>query len=404
MQRPTDLAKWIQDLAAAKHPTVIRHRRYLHQHPELSFEEHATARYLQRLFDEHGIPNQSIATTGLLVQIEGTAGAGPTFALRADLDALPIQERSNQPYRSSVAGVMHACGHDVHTSSLIGTALILWELRDQFRGTVRLLFQPGEEQAPGGASILIREGALENPKPIGIVGQHVHPPLEVGKVGMRPGIYMASADEIYLDVIGKGGHGALPHKAIDPITITAQVITAAQQIVSRKGDPTVPSVLTFGFIQSDGGATNVIPNRVRLKGTFRTMNEEWRRAALDLIEQVVRHTAKALGGEVELLIKKGYPYLRNDPALTGRVFDHAQQYLGADRVVELPIRMTAEDFAYYSHHLPACFYRLGVRNDAKGINSNIHTDTFDVDEDCLLYGSGLMSWIALQELAAATTS
>ncbi len=395
----TSLLDRIQGLAESQHRDVVEHRRHLHRHPELSFEEVRTAAYLKEVFRQLGIPFREIAQTGLLLSIDGKAGKGATFALRADIDALPIQERSSVPYQSTVPGVMHACGHDVHTSSLIGTAAILWQLRDHWKGTVRLLFQPGEEQAPGGASILIREGALKDPVPAGIVGQHVHPPLETGKVGMRGGIYMASADELYLTVRGRGGHGAIPQETVDPIAIAAQIISATQQLISRKADPTLPSVLTFGHIQSEGGATNIIPNAVHLKGTFRTMNEEWRAEAHSLLRQLVTHTALAFGGTAELEIKIGYPFLKNDPVLTNRVFGHAQRYMGPENVVELPIRMTGEDFAFYSHHVPACFYRLGTGNLAKGITSSVHTDTFDVDEDCLKYSTGLMAWIAIQELA-----
>lgn len=394
----TDLQARIADEAAAIHAQVIDLRRHLHTYPELSFEEVETAAYIRERLAAWGIPYRAMAATGTVAEIEGQRGKGPSFALRADIDALPIQEANTASYRSQREGIMHACGHDVHTSSLLGTARILWSLRDRFAGTVRLIFQPGEEQAPGGASIMIEEGVLRNPVPRGIIGQHVHPPLEVGKVGMRPGIYMASTDELYLKVVGRGGHGAMPQNTVDPIVVTAQIVTALQQLVSRQADPTLPSVLTFGYIASQGGATNVIPNEVRLKGTFRTMNEEWRGEALTRIRRMAEGMAAALGASAELNIIRGYPYLRNDEALTGRVFGYAQDYLGAENVVELPIRMTGEDFAFYSHHVPACFYRLGTGNAARNISAPIHTDTFDVDEDCLLHGSGLMAWIALREL------
>ncbi|MCB0636470.1 MAG: amidohydrolase [Lewinella sp.] len=390
----------IHELARSIHPEVVGFRRHLHQHPELSFAEHETARYIAARLREWQIPHQyPFAETGVVALIEGGQGPGPVVALRADTDALPIQEENDCAYRSQNEGVMHACGHDVHTSSLLGTARILWTLRAHFAGTVKLIFQPAEEKAPGGASIMIKEGVLENPAPRTILAQHVHPPLEVGKVGFRPGIYMASADEIYLTVKGRGGHGAMPHDTVDPIAVSAQLITALQQLVSRQANPTMPSVLTFGYIASDGGATNVIPSSVRLKGTFRTFDEDWRNQALASMERIIGHVAAAFGATVELDVTGGYPYLRNDEVLTERARAQAEAYLGAENVVELPIRMTGEDFSFYSQVMPACFYRLGTGNAAKGITSPVHTPTFDVDEDSLRVGSGLMAWLALQELA-----
>lgn len=398
-----DLQTRIQDGAAKHHDQIISWRRHLHQYPELSFEEHATCRYVAGVLAEQGIPHRAgIGTTGVVAEIEGGAGAGPTFALRADLDALPIREANDVPYRSRHDGIMHACGHDVHTASLLGVATVLWSVRRHFSGTVRLIFQPGEEKAPGGASILIKEGVLRDPVPTGIMGQHVHPPLEVGKIGMRPGIYMASTDEIYLRIVGRGGHGALPHATVDPVAISAQIVTALQQLVSRNADPTLPMVLTFGQIQSEGGSNNVIPNAVNLAGTLRTMNEAWRAEAKERLRAMVTGIATAMGGSVEINIVPGYPYLQNDEALTQRAFRNAQTYLGEENVVELPIRMTGEDFAFYSHHVPACFYRLGTGNAARGITSGVHTDTFDIDEEALRIGAGVMSWLAIQELAHAS--
>ncbi|MEM9930282.1 MAG: M20 family metallopeptidase [Bacteroidota bacterium] len=398
-----DLASRIQDKAAQFQADTIALRRHLHAHPELSFEEYETAAYIARQLESLGIPFRTIANTGLLAQIEGTKGPGPVYALRADIDALPILEANEVAYRSTKPGIMHACGHDVHTSSLLGTARILQAIRPHFSGTIKFLFQPGEEKAPGGASYMIRDGALKNPAPAGILGQHVHPPLAAGKVGMRPGIYMASTDELYLSIKGRGGHGAIPQNTVDPIAISAQVITALQQLVSRQADPTLPTVITFGHIASQGGATNIIPNEVRLKGTLRTMNEEWRKELHQRIERVANGIAQALGGSAELTITPGYPFLKNNETLTRRVFTHAQTYLGPENVVELPIRMTGEDFAYYSHEVPACFYRLGTGNVAKGITSPVHTDTFDIDESALEVGSGLMAWLAIRTLDDAST-
>lgn len=389
----------IKALATQYFDEVVHIRRHLHQHPELSFQEAETARFVTQKLTEFGIPFQSnVAGHGVIGLIQGKNSDQKVVALRADLDALPIQEKNELPYKSQHEGIMHACGHDVHTASLLGAAKILNEIKNDFEGTIKLIFQPAEELFPGGASLMIREGVLENPKPASIFGQHVHPPLEAGKVGIRPGNYMASADELYLTVHGKGGHGALPQDCIDPIVITSHIITALQQIVSRHGDPTIPSVLTFGKINSTGGATNIIPNQVKLEGTFRTMHEQWRFAAHERMKKMAQGIAEGMGGSVEFDIKVGYPVLHNEPALTQRTRAYAEEFLGAENVVELPIRMTAEDFAYYSQQMPACFYRLGTGNVAKGITSPIHTDTFDVDERALEVGMGLMAWVGIQEL------
>ncbi len=393
-----DLRARIQALAQKNEEQTITLRRHLHAHPELSFEEYATADFIAAQLKNLAIPFRRIAGTGLLAQIDGQAGSGPVLALRADIDALPIQEANPLPYASTHPGVMHACGHDVHTSSLLGSAAILQQLRPYFRGSIKLLFQPGEEKAPGGATYMIRDGALKQPKVAAILGQHVHPPLEVGYVGMRPGIYMASTDELYLKIIGKGGHAALPQNTSDPIAIAAQIITAAQQLVSRQADPTLPTVLSFGHISSQGGATNILPNEVHIQGTLRTLNEDWRKEIQQRLQQLTEGIASAMGAKAELQIVHGYPFLRNEPQLTQQIFQDAQTYLGEDKVVALPIRMTGEDFAYYSQEVAASFYRLGTGNKAKGINSPVHTDTFNIDEQALTIGSGLMAWLAIQQL------
>ncbi|MCB9296139.1 MAG: amidohydrolase [Lewinellaceae bacterium] len=389
----------IQRLAHAYHQDVIGIRRHLHQNPELSYEEVETGKYISERLHEYGIPHQhGVADNGVVGLIKGQNPEKRVVALRADMDALPIEEANEVPYKSRKPGIMHACGHDVHTSSLLGAARILNDLKQDFEGTVKLIFQPAEERLPGGASLMIKEGVLENPRPATILGQHVHPPLEVGKVGMRAGNYMASADELYMTVKGKGGHGALPQDCIDPILIAAHILTALQQVISRNADPALPSVLTFGFIASAGGATNIIPNEVKLKGTFRTMDERWRFEAHQRMKRMAEGMAESMGGACELDIVVGYPVLFNNEALTQKAFRYAEEYLGKENVVELPIRMTAEDFAYYSQEMPACFYRLGTGNPARGITSPIHTNTFDVDEDCLALSTGLMAWMAVKEL------
>lgn len=389
----------IKEIANQQRDKIIQIRRHLHQHPELSFQEEQTGKYIAARLAEFGIPHEhGWAEHGVVGMIEGKNTSSRVLALRADIDALPILEANAVSYKSRHDGIMHACGHDVHTASLLGAANILNQLKEHFEGSIKLIFQPGEERLPGGASLLIKEGVLKNPAPNAILGQHVHPPLECGKVGFKPGMYMASADELFLTVKGKGGHGALPHKCIDPVLISAHIITALQQIVSRYGDPIVPAVVTFGRINTVGGALNIIPNEVKLEGTFRTMDEKWRFEAHDRMQRLVNGIAESMGGSADFEIKVGYPFLHNNEQLTLNSKSHAIEYLGEKNVVELPIRMTAEDFSYYSQEMPACFYRLGTGNKARGITSQVHTDTFDVDEDCLELGPGLMAWLAVKQL------
>ena len=387
----------IKQLAKSYAPDTVQVRRHIHANPELSFEEYNTAAYVKQVLEKYGIVAESMADTGLVALIKGKNPDKKTIALRADLDALPIVEANEVEYKSKNEGVMHACGHDVHTASLLGAARILQDMREEFEGTIKLVFQPGEEKFPGGASIMIKEGVLQNPAPKGIVGQHVFPMLPAGKVGFKSGMYMASADEIYITVKGKGGHAALPEMNVDPVLISAHLIVALQQIVSRHASPKTPSVLSFGKVEAKG-ATNVIPNEVKIEGTFRTMNEEWRREAHKKIKKLAEGLCESMGGSCDIDIKNGYPYLKNDPELTSIARAAAVDYLGADNVVDLDLWMGAEDFAYYSQEVPACFYRLGTRNEERGITSGVHTPTFDIDEAALETGIGLMAYIALQEL------
>ncbi|MDJ1504822.1 M20 family metallopeptidase [Xanthocytophaga agilis] len=388
----------IKSLANQYSEEIISNRRHLHMHPELSFHEKKTARFVADYIRQIGLtPQEGIADTGVVVLIEGKNPESKTVALRADMDALPITEANDVPYKSLNEGVMHACGHDVHTSSLLGTAKILHALRDQFEGSVKLVFQPGEEKIPGGASLMIRDGVLQNPAPNGMFGQHVAPNIPVGKVGFREGLYMASTDEIYIKVKGKGGHGAMPEYNIDPVLIAAHLIVSLQQIVSRNAPPKIPCVLSFGKVIANG-ATNVIPNEVYIEGTFRTMDEVWREKAHKTMVKMAEGIAEAMGGSCEFEIRKGYPFLKNHPELTRRAKNYAIDYLGAENVLDLDIWMAGEDFAFYTQHTDACFYRLGTRNEARGIISSVHTPTFDVDEAALPLGAGLMTWLALNEL------
>jgi amidohydrolase len=377
---------------------VVAMRRHLHAHPELSYQEHETARFVATKLRSYGLePQEGIAGTGVVALIEGRNPSSKAIALRADMDALPIQEANKSEYKSKHAGVMHACGHDVHTSSLLGTAQLLSMARDQFEGTVKLIFQPGEEKNPGGASLMIKEGVLDKPRPSSIIGQHVMPLVPVGKVGFREGMYMASSDEIYLKVIGKGGHGATPELAIDPVVIASHIIIALQQVISRNASPKQPTVLTFGRITGEG-ATNIIPDEVNIAGTFRALNEEWREAGLKKIVKMAQMVAEGMGGRCEVELSRGYPYLENNPALTRRIRASAEAYLGKENVVDIDVTLGSEDFSYYSHVVPASFYRLGTRNESKGISSYVHTPTFDIDEDALKIGPGLMAWMAVEEL------
>ncbi len=387
----------IQELAATFLEEISGIRRHLHMHPELSGQESATAAFLSSKLSEWGIPHQTgIAGHGIVGLIEGRAGEGKVIALRADMDALPIQELNPSDYASKNPGVMHACGHDVHMASLLGAAFIIKSLEKELFGKVKLIFQPSEEKYPGGALPMIRAGVLENPRPDLIIGQHVFPELETGKIGLRPGHYMASTDEIHLTVRGRGGHAAIPHQVIDPVLIGSHIVVALQQIVSRQAKPTTPTVLSFGrFIAA--GMANIIPDEVKISGTMRTFDEQWRAEMKEQITLMATRLAESMGGTCAVDIHQGYPAVFNHPALTDRVKAHATEYLGADRVADLEMRMTAEDFSYFALEVPGCFYRLGVMNTARGITSNLHTATFDADESSLLAGMGLMAWIVFQE-------
>ncbi len=392
----------IQALAIENLKEVIHIRRHLHQHPELSFQEIKTSQYIAQKLKEYGIEFKiGYVKTGIVAIIKGKNPSKNIIALRADMDALPITEENNVPYCSKNKGSMHACGHDVHSASLLGTAKILHKLRNEFEGTVKLMFQPGEEVLPGGASLMIQEGALKNPAPKSIYAQHVFPSMEAGKVGFKKGMYMASTDELYLTVVGKGGHAAMPAEYINPILIASEILLALNTkfMIPKKKGTAIPTVLAFGKVNANG-ATNVIPEKIFIEGTFRTMDEKWRKVAHIKMKKIAREIAVKRGGKCIFEVRKGYPYLVNDELLTTRSIGYAIDYLGKNNVEELPLRMTAEDFAYYSQVMPACFYRLGTANKNKGITSGVHTPTFDIDENALLVSSGLMAWMAINELSA----
>ncbi|MVN92595.1 M20 metallopeptidase family protein [Mucilaginibacter aquatilis] len=387
----------IQELSKSIFSNIVGYRRHLHANPELSFDEVQTSAYVEARLDELGIPHSRLANNGVVGLLKGNKPSENVIALRADMDALPITEANDVPYKSKNVGVMHACGHDVHTSSLLGTATILSSLKDEFGGTIKLIFQPAEEKLPGGANLMIQEGVLENPKPQAVLGQHVMPLIDAGKVGFRAGKYMASTDEIYVTVHGKGGHGAQPQQNIDPVIITAHILTALQQVVSRFADPKSPSVLSFGKVIANG-ATNIIPNEVYLEGTFRTMDEQWRKEAHIKMKKMAEGIAESMGGSCDFEIRNGYPFLINEEKLTAAARGYAEDYLGKENVLDLDIWMAAEDFAYFSQAADSCFYRLGTRNESRGITSAVHTPTFDVDEDALAISTGLMAYMAVKQL------
>lgn len=395
-------AEHIKMLAGKYNGLVLAVRRHMHQHPELSFHETETSKYICGRLDELGIHyTNGHVGTGIIALLRGKDSGKKTILLRADMDALPIAEQNKVPYASQNAGVMHACGHDVHSACALGAAAILHELREEWEGTVKIIFQPGEEVLPGGASLMIAEGVLRSPDVSKAIAQHVHPVMEAGKVGFRSGMYMASTDEIYLTITGKGGHAAMPADYNNPLMVAAEVLLELKKkfpdAMASGSESKAPTVLAFGKIEGKG-ATNVIPEKVEIAGTFRTMDERWRNEAHGLITEMVNSICESRGVAASLRIEKGYPFLVNDEKLTEQCRAAAEEYLGKENVEELPLRMTAEDFAWFSQVIPVCFYRLGTGNRAKGITSGVHTPTFDIDEKALETGAGLMAWLALKEL------
>ncbi|HOY31956.1 MAG TPA: M20 family metallopeptidase [Bacteroidales bacterium] len=377
---------------------IITLRRLLHSYPELAFEEIKTGDIICAELDKAGITYQrGMAKTGIVAIINGKNPGKKTIGLRADMDALQISERTMTDYSSHHEGKMHACGHDVHMASLVGAAIILNKIKDQFEGSIKIIFQPSEEKYPGGAIQMIMEGVLENPKVSCMIGQHVHPGINAGKLGFKHGKSMASTDEVYINVIGKGGHAATPELLVDPVVVASHIIIGLQQLVSRMATPTIPTVLSFGRLSANG-KTNVIPDEVFIEGTFRTVDENWRKSAHEKIVKLAKGIAESYGATCKIFIDKGYPFLFNDETLTHRLMRYAKDYLGEDNVEEIDLRMTAEDFAYFSHTLPSCFYRLGVKNPKNKEISNLHTSGFTVDESSLETGMGFMAWTAINEL------
>ena len=384
--------KQIQDLSKEFLPKIIDIRRNLHSNPELSFQEFETSKYIKSILADWGIPFQEhIANTGIVVLLKGKNPEKSCTALRADFDALPIQEENEVEYCSKNNGVMHACGHDAHTASLLGALKILHTLKSDLEGSIKFIFQPAEERLPGGAKQMISEGVLENPKVDNMLGQHVFPDLEVGKVGFKAGMYMASTDELYITILGKGGHAALPEETKNPIIVASTMLTTLYDYFDNENDG--PSVFSIGFIEGNG-STNVVPDKVKMMGTLRAMDEDWRANAHQKMQEIAEDFVKRYNVEIDFEIRKGYPFLENDIPLTEKAIETAKQYLGEENVVDLPVRMTAEDFSYYSQKVPSCFYRLGTANKEKGIIHGLHTSKFNIDEDALEIGMGLMAFFA----------
>jgi amidohydrolase len=387
-----NLKEKIKNLASSYSSDFIEVRHHLHANPELSYQEFKTSEFIQKQLKQFGINHKVMAQTGVIATIEGKNPSKRIIALRADIDALPIEEKNDIPYKSKNVGIMHACGHDVHTTCLLGASKILNDLKNEWEGTVKLIFQPGEERNPGGASILIKEGVLKDPAPSAIFGLHVHPSLPVGRFSFRPGKVMASADEIYITIKGKGGHAAAPHLTTDIILVASHIVVALQQVISRNNDPFSPSVLSICSIQG-GHTTNVIPSEVKLMGTFRALDETWRLKAHEHIRNIAISTAEAMGATIDLHIDIGYPAVINNEKLSEDARKLAEELMGPENVETTEMRMGAEDFGYYSQAIPGCFFRLGVGNTDKGITATVHTPVFNIDESAIKLGIEMMAWL-----------
>jgi amidohydrolase len=389
-----NLKKEIEKLSLEIFPKVVSWRRHIHANPELAFEEHKTAEFVSSILSEYNIAHETgIAKTGVVALIKGNNPNSKCIALRADLDALPITETNSHSYISKNIGKMHACGHDYHTATLLGAGVVLNKLKANIEGSIKLIFQPSEEKLPGGAKVMIEHGVLENPKVDLIIGQHVTPEVATGKVGIRAGEFMASADEIYLTVKGKGGHAAFPEKLDDPIISAAHILTNLQQVISRKRSPFTQAVLSFGKIIANG-ATNIIPDEVKIDGTLRSMDEKWRFEAHEWIKTIAQHTAESNGCECDVNIAVGYPCLINDKELTNMVQTLSKEILDEKNVFEIDKRMGAEDFAFYSQEIPACFIRVGTGSSSNTQNG-LHTSNFEIDEEAIKTSVKLFAWLGV---------
>ncbi len=390
--------KKIEQSTELLYEKAISYREHLHQNPELSYEEYNTQKFVSDTLTAIGIENTDIGETGVisLISADHHDKNDTCIALRADLDALPIQEQNKVPYKSKVDGLMHACGHDVHTSILLGAAEIIHENRNELKRPVKLIFQPGEEKNPGGATYVIRDGGLENPKVEKMIALHVFPDLDYGHFGFKEGLYMASCDELHIQVKGVGGHGALPDRTVNPLFMGSEFILKAKEYIDKNTPEDVPSVINFGHFEALG-ATNVVPESAIIKGTFRTMDEDWRAKAKTELLAIASEISEKYNGNIKLNLSHGYPFLKNDEELTNSIQELTKRYFGTDHVHELPLRMTSEDFAYYSQLVPVCFLRLGVRNEEKGIVHGLHHPKFDIEPLSIKKGIQIMTSIAFSD-------
>ena len=394
-----DLKDTIKRLAHEQRDEVIEWRRWMHRHPELSQEEYGTMAFVAERLTEMGLePRTGIGRTGVMAMLRGAVEPDSyCVALRADYDALPITEATGLDFASENPGVMHACGHDMHTCSLLGAVKILVQLRDQIRGSLMFIFEPSEEKYPGGARMMMEDGLFDEVLPNEIYSFHCLPEMDCGKVGMRKGRYMASTDELYWTVTGRGGHGATPHLNVDPIVGASHIVIALQQVVSRNAPPMMPTVLTIGKIEDVGGRTNITPETVKMQGIIRTFDPQWRLDAHERIRKISCGVAEAMGADCDLFIDYGYPPVINDDACTQQVHDNAVAFLGADNVEWLDLRMTAEDFAFYQQKIPSCYFRVGIHIPGTSF-SNLHRPNLIVDERSLELANGLVAYNALMAL------
>lgn len=394
--------KKIQELVEKYAGEVVAIRRDLHKYPEISNQEYRTSEYIQSRLKEMDILFKSgYAMTGIVGIIEGKHPDKKTIALRADMDALPIQEQTELSFRSEHPGIMHACGHDAHMAMLLGAARIIKESAPEFEGRVLLIFQPSEEKPPGGALPMIKEGALSDFPPDIIIAQHVMPELPAGTVGFCPGKYMASTDEFFITIKGQGGHAAMPDMLVDSVQIAAQLLVALQQVSSRMAPPGIPTVLSFGRIEAEG-ANNIIPEEVKLFGTFRTLDETWREQAHQKVIKLCKSLTESMGAECEIEILKGYPAVINDQEVTEKATSLARDYLGEGQVQKTDPQMTAEDFSYFAQEAPSTLFRLGSSSsDPERLKSEyepLHSPKFNLDEETLKTGVGMLSWLCLSFL------
>ena len=395
------LKEIILNRAEKVHTEVINLRRHFHKFPELSYEETETSAFICKWLDENKIPyRDKIAGTGIIGQITGSGTGNLIVAVRAEMDALPIAERNDTTYASANIGKMHACGHDAHMSIAMGSALLLNSMRDLFGGTVLLIFQPGEERSPGGARLMIETGELKKPKPDIIIATHNLPELKSGIIGYKSGRYMASCDEIYITVSGRGGHAALPGLTTDQVFISSKLVVRLKEMMSEKiASKGIPTVLGIGRISGEG-ATNVIPEKVNISGTFRTFDEKWREEGLQFVKKIAADIASEYKVTVDVRIEEGYPVLINDKDLTEKAVTLSEDLLGKDNVTMLDMRMSSDDFSFYSDVSPSLYFRTGMGSkNSDGELRKLHTPDFDIDEEGLKTGVANLSWLIINFLS-----